>query len=57
MAALFGKHLVNGSVLEFGMLEGGGMIDRLRFAGTVLIVAVCTVMTMVAITQALSFSK
>jgi len=30
------------------------MIDRLRFAGTVLIVAVCTVMTMTAITRAFS---
>lgn len=28
------------------------MIDRLRFAGTVLIVAVCVVMTMTVITRA-----
>jgi len=28
------------------------MIDRRRFAGTVLIVAVCTLMTLTAITQA-----
>jgi hypothetical protein len=32
------------------------MIDRLRFAGTVLIVAVCTVMTLTAITRVFSLS-
>lgn len=30
------------------------MIDRLRFAGTVLIVAVCTMMTLTVITRAFS---
>ena len=30
------------------------MIDRLRFAGTVLLVAVCTAMTLTAITRVFS---